>query len=156
MMRIIALVLVIIAPFPALALSCMPPSIEATFERAQTSTDAYVVVHGRLVVDKRKMPRSHPTTQDAPEMTRIPATIIGRSLSDRGFKVPFEREITLEVACFGPWCGGIASGADVLAFIRRDDRGYALGITPCGGDVFVTPQAAMLKKVGQCFKQGQC
>ena len=156
-MRIMTLLLMAIAaPLPALALSCAPPSVDATYEQAQKSPDAYVVVHGRLVVGKRKMPRAGLTTQESPEMTRIPATIMGRSLSNTGFRVPFEREITLEVACFGPWCGSVANGADVLVFLRRDKDGYALGINPCGGDVFVTPHAAMLKQVQRCFKRGQC
>lgn len=121
-----------------------------------SDVSAYVVVHGRLVVGKGKMPRADPTTQEAPKMTRIRAKMMGRSLSKAGFQVPFEREIMLEVACFGPWCGSVANGVDVLAFLRRDKGGYALGINPCGGDVFVAPRATMLKQVERCFKRGQC
>ncbi len=156
MIRILAFVMAAAAPLPVLALSCTPPSVEAAFERVQGSTDTYVVVHGRLVVDKRKMPRSRPKTQEAPHMTRIPASIRGKSLSKAGFQTPFEREITLEVSCFGPWCGAIGSGSDVLAFLRQGEDGYALEINPCGRDVFFTPKPAILKRVGRCFKQGQC
>ncbi|MGJ8615865.1 MAG: hypothetical protein ACSHWS_03430 [Sulfitobacter sp.] len=155
-MRVLALLLALAIPLPAFALSCLAPSVEATYERAHKSPDAYVVVHGRLVVNEHKMPKTGSASQNPPEMTRIPATIRGQSLSKSGFHAPFEQNLTLEVACFGPWCGSVASGADVLAFIRRDTGGYALEINPCGGDVFVNPQPAKLKQVTRCFKRGRC
>lgn len=157
MIRALAILVASIVPFQALALSCVAPSVEATFEQAQSSTDIYVVVHGVLTVDVRKMPRADDVTQQSPPMTRIPAKIKGRSLSKAGFKAPFEKEITLEVACFGPWCGGMGSGEDTLAFLRIDAGGaYVLGINPCGGDVFVMPQIDMLKQVEGCFQRGRC
>ncbi|AXI43845.1 hypothetical protein [Sulfitobacter sp. SK011] len=156
MMRIISFILSLAAPLPALALSCVQPSVVATYERAQESTDAYVVVHGRLVVDQRKFLRAGASSQNPAEMTRIPATIEGRALLKTGFNAPFKRGITLEVACFGPWCESVENGADVLAFLRRDAAGYVLAIDPCGGDVFATPQVAMLKQVERCFRRGQC
>ncbi len=155
-MRMIAIVLALMAPLPASALSCRPPSVTTSFEQAQQSPDSYVVVHGRLTVDERLMPRAEGKGRSGPKRTLIPAAIMGRSLSQAGFKLPFERKITLEVACFGPWCGDIASGTDVLAFLRQEAHGYALMITPCGGDVFVTPPAKMLKQVKTCFRRGQC
>jgi hypothetical protein len=147
----------VIVPLQAAALSCLAPTVEGTFDNAQKSADAYVVVNGELTVDMRKMPRANEITQQSPDMTLIPANIEGHSLSKAGFQTPFKKAITLEVACFGPWCGGMQSGADVLAFLRRDNNGaYALGVNPCGGDVFVTPPPEMLKQVERCFKRGRC
>lgn len=154
-MRILVLVLALVAPLPALALSCVRPSVERTYDWAQKSTDTYVVVYGRLTADGRKMPRVDKLSQEAPKMTRIPAKISGQSLSKSGFRTPFEQKITLDIACFGPWCGSVGNSTEVLAFIKRDSSGYSLAIDPCGGSVFANPQTGMLKQVQRCFR-GQC
>ncbi|MGC1495299.1 MAG: hypothetical protein WA790_05780 [Sulfitobacter sp.] len=155
-MRIIACVLALCAPFPALALSCVAPSVERTYEYAQKSSATYVVVHGKVTFNDRKLPREGSTSQNPPKMTKISATLSGRSLSKSGFSTPFQQAITLEVACFGPWCGSGENGMDVLAFLKKGKGGYTLAIDPCGGEVFVNPQPAKLKKVESCFKRGQC
>ncbi|MGJ8626223.1 MAG: hypothetical protein ACSHXB_04610 [Sulfitobacter sp.] len=154
-MRILIFVLALAAPLPALALSCVRPSVERTYDRAQKSPDAYVVVYGRLTTDGRKMPRADKSSQKAPKMTRIPAMISGQSLSKSGFRTPFDQNITLEVACFGPWCGSVGNSTEVLAFIKRGKNGYTLEIDPCGGNVFASPKPAMLKQAQRCMR-GQC
>ncbi len=155
-MRIVALVLALYAPVPALALSCVAPSVERTYEFAQKSSAAYVVVHGKLTFNERKLPREGSTSQNPPKMTKIPATLSGRSLSKAGFSTPFKQGITLEVSCFGPWCGSGENGMDVLAFVKKGKGGYTLAIDPCGGEVFVNPEPVKLKKVKTCFKRGKC
>ncbi|OAN78536.1 hypothetical protein A8B82_09185 [Sulfitobacter sp. EhC04] len=155
-MRFVALMLALCAPLPALALSCVAPSVERTFHEVNEAKDEYVVVHGRLTLDQRKLPSDGSTQSNPPKMTLVPATLSGTSLSASGFHTPFDKDIMLEVACFGPWCGSVANGADVLAFVRRDGGQYALGINPCGGHVFTPVQPAQLKQVRQCFTGGAC
>ena len=155
-MRIIVFILAMFAPVPALALSCVRPSVERTYSQAQKSSDTYVVVHGRLLFNDRKLPRSGSSSQNPPKLTKIPATLKGRSLTKAGFATPFDRNITLNVACFGPWCGSAGSGMDVLAFIKKGKGGYTLAIDACGGEMFANPTGANLKQVASCFKRGRC
>lgn len=155
-MRIIATLLALVAPLPALALSCVVPSVTNSFQEVQEDPRDYLVVHGRLTLDHKALPGDGRLDQDKPEMTMVPAHLTGKSLTQAGFEVPFEHDITLEVACFGPWCGDAENGTDILAFVRRDDSGYALAINPCGGHQFLNPDAKQLRAVHRCFKDGKC
>ncbi|QFT57948.1 hypothetical protein FIU94_03850 [Sulfitobacter sp. THAF37] len=155
-MRFAALMLAMFAPLPALALSCIAPSVERSYHEVNDAKEEYVVVHGRLTLDTRKLPSDGSLQSNPPKMTKVPATLNGLSLNKSGFQVPFDQDIMLEVACFGPWCGSMANGADVLAFVRRDEGRYALGVNPCGGHVFTPAKPAQLKQVRQCFVGGPC
>lgn len=155
-MRFLVFLIAMMAPMPALALSCVAPSVERTFQKVNDAKEDYIVVHGRLTLDTDTLPKEGTTSSNPPKMTKVPATLTGLSLNRSGFEVPFEHHVTLEVACFGPWCGRVENGVDVLAFVRRDGGRYALGINPCGGHVFAPAQAAQLSKVQQCFNGGTC
>jgi hypothetical protein len=155
-MRFLAFLLAIAAPFQAHALSCLPASVPATYERAQSAAETYVVVHGRLTVENQKKTQKNLPTGAEPKSSRVRGKIIGRSLSKVGFQAPFERDIKVDLICLGPWCGSVASGSDVLVFLKREGGSYILNVGPCGGDVFVNPQPKMLKQAARCFKNGQC
>ena len=143
-------------PLPALALTCLPHSVEATYQRAEKAEESYLVVHGRLTFDAGALPDNGTGTQNPPKMTRVPARLSGMALSKGGFDVPFEQPLTLEVACYGPWCGSAEEG-DVLAFVERSPQdGYLLESNPCGGNLFAAPKPAMLKQVQTCFAGGDC
>jgi hypothetical protein len=156
MIRALLVVFGMLAPLPALALSCMEPSVERSYAQADASEDFYVVVHGRVSLDTKLLPHSRGGETQPPEMTLIQGVLVGKSLSKRGFKLPFDHNITLEVACFGPWCGSIQNGEDVLAFVRKDGEAYVLGVNPCGGDIFSAPKRKALKTVQKCLRSGGC
>ncbi len=155
-MRTFVFLLALLSPFPALALSCVRPSVERTFAEVQAADEAYIVVKGRLTLNARKLPRDGPTTQNPPELTRVPANLIGKSMNASGFVVPFDQTVTLEVSCLGPWCGSVENGQQVLAFVKRTAGQYALSVAPCGGRAFPNPTKANLKKALTCFKDGAC
>lgn len=155
-MRVLALICAVFAPVPALALSCMAPSVVDSYGRYEASEDIYVVVHGRLTLPEKKLPKGLSGDQNPPHMTRVLAKIGGKSLGKSGFTLPFEKDVTLEVACIGPWCGSVRNGEDVLAFLRKDAEGYALEVSPCGGAVFAVPKPAMIKQARQCMIRQNC
>jgi hypothetical protein len=156
MTRIIACALATLAPLPALALSCLPHSVEATYQRAAEAKESYVVVQGRLTFDASALPDNGTGTINPPEETPIPAEISGKALSDGGFDVPFEQPLMLNVLCYGPWCGSAEEG-EVLAFLKRGANGtYMLESNPCGGDLFGSPKPAMVDKVIACFQGADC
>ena len=156
MMRVLAFICALVAPLPAFALSCLAPSVERSFARADAAEERYVVVHGRLTLDAKALPRGGSGEVQPPEMTQVKAVLLGKSLNLEGFKVPFDQEITLEVACFGPWCGSVQNGLDMLAFVRKEGEAYALDVNPCGGSVFGAPQRSMLRAVKTCMRGGDC
>lgn len=155
MIRVLAFLVAICAPWPALALSCAEPSIARGFHAASAAPQTYVVVRGQLSFDEGELPKGM-TDPAPPKQTEIPARITGKSLSMAGFIHHFDREITLEVLCFGPWCGGAVDGMDVLAFVEKADGRYTMSIDPCGGFVFPNPSPDQISAIQQCFRGESC
>ena len=58
MRLIIAAVLTFAMPVQAMALSCIPPSVERSFGYAQEAEEPYVVVTGRVNFDERTLPKT--------------------------------------------------------------------------------------------------
>ena len=139
---------------PALALSCVRPDVAATYLRAAEAEETYIVVHGTLQFNQRKLPKAK--GNESPPTTRIPARMTGKALTKSGFDHEFERNITLEVQCFGPWCGGAGSGETYLAFLQRTGSGYVMVADPCASLSFQNPDPDKLSTVQQCFNGGPC
>lgn len=142
---------------PAFALTCLPHDVARTFQQAAEAEEPYIVVHGALQFDETRLPKMDMANQhQTPPETLIPAQITGKALSHDGFTIPFDRKITLNAQCFGPWCAGATSGADYLAFLEKRADGYRLSVTPCGGFGFGSPSQEMLDTVKACFRGEQC
>jgi hypothetical protein len=139
---------------PALSLSCMRPDVKYSFQQAAEAEETYIVARGTLTFSERKLPEA--VGNDSPPQTLIPAHLKGWGLSDTGFNVEFDQDITLEVLCFGPWCGGAGSGKEYLVFLRKDNDGYTMIADPCASMVFQDPSTEMLDTVAACFKAGAC
>lgn len=154
-MRTAVCLILSLLPLQAAALSCVQPSVTRTYNEVNNAVETYVVVEGRLTLDNRKVPKTDGSNQRPPKMTRVPATLSGKSMSQAGFKTPFEKAITLNIACFAAWCGGAQNGMEVLAFLKKEKGGYSLAIDPCGGHVFAN-QRKLRRDVLRCFQGGAC
>jgi len=142
---------------PALALSCLPPDAARTYQQAAEAEEAYIVVHARLEFDAAALPRTDWQDQAAsPPHTLIPARMTGQALTKTGFDLPFDRPITLDAQCFGPWCAGATPGTSYLAFLKRTEDGYLLALDPCGGMGFADPTPENLRRVETCYSGGIC
>lgn len=155
-MRVLVFLVACMLPVQVAALSCIRPSVERSYAEAAAAKETYVIAQGRLTFNQRKLPRDGDGTRKPAKLTRIDAQLVGKSMTSNGFNVPFDHPVTLEVACYGPWCGRAENGGQVLAFLKRSKGGYALDINPCGGRAFANPKAKMLKQVVQCHKGGNC
>ena len=59
------------------------------------------------------------------------------------------------LSCLGPWCGSVANGTEVLAFLRHGKAGYVLEVEPCGGYVFDNlPEQR--RRVRDCLRGDAC
>lgn len=141
---------------PVLALSCMPPDPARDFERAAKDDKPWVIVHGTVTFDEKKLPnRSGTLNNDAPPRTEIPAYFKGRSLTKNGFLNRFETPVTLTAVCLGPWCGGASSGTEYLAFLLKDGDSYTMSVSPCGGNSYAKPGQDVLDRMTRCMN-GDC
>lgn len=147
-MRFMFLILCFVFPVQAVALSCLPPDIARTYAEAKQSEKLYLVVRGKLSFNEARLPKTDwKNQQDTPENTAIRARLNGQSLGRSGFNTKFASNVTLNVRCFGPWCGGIASGTRVVAFVEKNDSGYSVEITPCGGLTFAEPSNGQIDQL---------
>lgn len=142
---------------PALALSCMAPDVAHTFTALDEQPETFVVVHGTLTFDETLLPVTDWENQDAtPPSTSIPAQLTGQSLTRDGFTAPFDRAITFDAVCFGPWCVSAASGSEVMAFVKYEDGAYVFGLGPCYFTGFFDPDQAMLDTATACMRAEAC
>ena len=72
-MRFLVFLIAMMAPMPALALSCVAPSVERTFHKVNDAKEDYIVVHGRLTLDTDTLPKEGTTSSNPPKMTKVPA-----------------------------------------------------------------------------------
>lgn len=154
-MRMLALIMALCAPLPALALSCMAPTVEQTFTMLLAEGDPHFIVEGRLTFDPTLMPKET-TAVRPPKMTRVPAEISGFGIGGFGSSGFWKHEITLEVLCFGPWCGSLPQNTWTLAFLRETKGSFALVISPCGGHHFVEPTDEQVEAAQRCMRNGTC
>ena len=145
----------VLAAGPALALSCLRPDVARTYNQASEAEQAYVVVSGALRFDETRLPENDGTNNDRRNVT-IPARLEGTSLSRAGFTTPFARDITLEVRCFGPWCGGARSGVEYLVFLEKHGRKLVMVADPCGSWAFPEPSADQVRQVETCIGGLEC
>lgn len=156
MIRALAVVAALV-PGMAQALSCMPHSIEAAYLDAKKSPSKFHVVRGTLTFDMKRLPKVDWNNQMAtPKMTKIRATLSGKSFDGKGFTYPFNSNVTLKVACFGPWCAEPKSGKDVIAFVENGKHGPVVATDPCGGFLFQNPRPDMLRSLRKCHAGGKC
>ncbi len=151
-----SLAIFVVSATQAMALSCLPVDVPASFKRAQEDSAQWIIVKGRLTFDESKLPETDWDRQElTPQKTRIPARFRGKSLTRAGFTNTFKTPLTLEVQCAGPWCAGAASG-EYLAFVRKDAGGYTAIAAPCGGWLFANPTPTQLGQAQQCLTGGPC
>lgn len=135
----------------------MPYTLTDALHSVATSPEGYLAVHGKLTFDTTRLPVTDWENQGAtPALTRIPARIKGKSLTRKGFKNRFNRKITLELHCAGPWCASARSGKTALTFLKQTDQGYTLTIAPCAANAFFDPDRAALEQTKDCYLNGNC
>lgn len=155
MIRALALLLALAAT-EASALSCRVADAGAAFDRASASPSRYAVVNGRAEFDRTLLPhfRYKDPATEAPPSTAIPARVHGQALDTNGFLTPFDRTVTLDVSCLGPWCGTLAPGEPYLMFLELRGDTYALALGPCGDFAFADPKPETLDRIARCFQLG--
>lgn len=152
--RILIAFLVLLTAQPALALSCLRPDAVRLYEMARDSESVFVMVRGRAEVTGPAIDLVPNNTQDQTATTT--AVVSGTMLTSHAFGRDFEREITLEVSCLGPWCGG-TDGLDREQFmaIQITDSDLVLRLGPCGGDV-VNWDRDGERRMLACHRGGTC
>lgn len=137
----------------AVALSCMRPDPVATFNRISEDSAPYYVLYGTLEFDASELPQG--VVNKPREPAPIAAQFRGHGLNRNGFTSRFERGVTLQPVCFGPWCGSEMPGVKSLFFAKLDGDDVIISSDPCGGTTFPEPSRAALDAMTACIN-GNC
>jgi hypothetical protein len=123
----------------------------------EAAAQGAIAVLGRLRFDATRLPRTDWQDQAAtPPVTRLPARLSGHRLGPAGEGPPFDRAITLDIRCLGPWCPQVRSGGRYLAFLTGDEGGPVLVLDPCGGMAIADPSPEVLDRLRACLAGGAC
>ncbi len=138
----------------AQALSCLRPSVQASFAEADSSEAQYVLAVGRVQL----LPgETIPDVGDDPndrEGYSVRARFDGQLAAADGFTEDASFPLTVEVGCAGPWCGGVPLER-VLVFIERRDDANVLVEGPCPMFVLdATPE--VLEGALSCLRGEDC
>ena len=156
-MRTIAAIALATLAGQAQALSCMRPTIPDSFERAAQVPEDIYVLKGSLTFDEDLLPETDMLNQEQ-NPAPIAAHFKGMALNLEGFTTRYARPVTLQPLCFGPWCGGAASGEEAIIFAKAVGDDLVVEANPCGGNIFYnvtrqTEQQAVACINGDCEAQ---
>jgi len=141
----------------ALALSCVRPSIEGSFNNWSTSPDRYYIVSGTLTPAGPLPPIPAPgraiapiDTSDLRGVFRVQGEVLYANQT-----VPLDHYIWVRVGCAGPWCGGFPSTgtSGIMALKQLPDRTLELFSGACPGDIF-GDDAETRSRIEQCLNGG--
>jgi hypothetical protein len=139
----------------AVALSCLPWSHLDAWAAAAESDRTYLVARGTLLFDEGDLPQTDWEDQAAtPPLTRVEAFFSGDQLGRNGFQRPLDAAVTLEVACYGPWCARLPAGVEIIVFLERREGALMLETNPCGG--FALPATTEAERDLQACMRGTC
>lgn len=116
---------------PASALSCLRPSVQASFAQASAAEAQYVLAVGRVSL----LPgETIPTTGDDPNDRQgytVRARFDGHLASATGFDENASFPLSVQVDCAGAWCGGVPVAERLLLFVERREGQNVLVEGPC-------------------------
>ena len=144
----------------AMALSCMRPSIEQSFQGWSEASETYYIVSGTLTPAAPLPPvpsisaanRGNFDTSNLRGVYRVQGEVIGPVTSD-----PIDHYVWVRVGCAGPWCGQfpVAGTSGVMAFKQLPDRTLELRSGACPGSIFADGDGSVKARVQQCMT-GNC
>ncbi|WP_112320309.1 hypothetical protein [Oceanibium sediminis] len=148
---------------PALGLSCLPPNMGESYNRAAAADDVYLLVEGRFSTDAPLPAATPPEPKGGagvpPDRTGAEAVLAfsGRHLGiDRDGDL--EAEVSVSVNCLAVWCGSFPPlDTRVLAFVERTPEGdLRLAVDACPGQVLAAPTDRQINVLRACMANGAC
>ncbi|MEX3017117.1 hypothetical protein [Gymnodinialimonas hymeniacidonis] len=159
MIRLFALLLSVFAAGPAMALSCLQPTVAGAYTNAADSPADYVIGAGSLTLTGPSNPPHGLTMQgdDPNQMVGYtqPARFDGGLFTGADFNNQQTLSVTVDVTCIAAWCGAASPVDYGLLFFRVVNGTYILDEGACPANVFHDVHPGMLQEVIDCH-QGTC
>ncbi len=138
----------------AAALSCVQPTIADSFARAENMPEVVYLLKGTLTFDERLLPETD-MLNEGWTPSPIAARFEGFALNTNGFTTPYNRAVSLQTLCVGPWCGGAASGEEAIIFAKVVGPDLVIEAPACGGTIFYNVTRDMEQQAVACMN-GDC
>ncbi|MEM6308255.1 MAG: hypothetical protein AAF701_09750 [Pseudomonadota bacterium] len=136
-------------------LSCVPPSAQAMYTYADASDTRYLPVVGTFTVSKDTV-QSEQTLEHSHKGNNFTAQFSGKALTQQGFHAPFDTDVSVQIACAGPWCGHLPTDFGMLTLLeQRDDDTYRLLLGPCALAT-LPARKDYVQAFVRCHKGGPC
>ena len=142
----------------AVALSCIEPDVERSFNRWVDSEDTYYIGVGSLkpLDALQKIPNRFLTQGSNDNDTPITARYqFSGELLDGERGHPADLQITVNITCAGPWCGGFPKEGEsgLMALRGTGILNLTLDMHACPGSIF---PAGTKGRIQQCIRDGRC
>ncbi|MEM9108370.1 MAG: hypothetical protein AAGC96_22245 [Pseudomonadota bacterium] len=154
MRTLISALLVCLSAGQATALSCMRPDVATTFNQMNAVPEDVYVLRGILTFDEGLLPQGVVNEERNPEP--IPARFVGKGLTLDGFTARFESPVIVQSLCFGPWCGAVGAGDEIITFAKVLGDKIVVEVDPCGSTVFYEPTQSMVEDLKSCIRGDIC
>lgn len=143
----------------AMALSCMRPSIETSYQWWSDAPERYYIISATLtpagplppVPSMAAANTADIDTSNLRGVYRVQGEVLYGAQA-----VPLDHYIWVRVGCAGPWCGSFptAGTSGVMALKQLPDRTLELFSGACPGDIFSDPDGTVKARVQQCMTGG--
>lgn len=146
-----SLLLTIVAQ-PAIALSCLQPTIEQAFLDARDAQEIYVPVLGRFEGFARR-----PEPKDnRPEDRSFTARFVGQAVTTRVIGPRIDVTVQVNENCIASWCPAVVPGVEMLTFLEKSGEDYIFNINACGGNAFANPTRETVNQLRTCLRDMDC
>jgi hypothetical protein len=136
---------------PVSALSCMQPNITETFNSLADAPETYILALGTVTQTGPQQPLA-----DGREGYRFAAHLTGMQVTQSGFDLPLDTDVEVQIACFDPWCGSVATDQQLIAFVQTSDTGLTIAGDLCAFTVFAQPSPATIQQAESCAAGQNC
>ena len=156
MHRLILVLICLLMPGLAQALSCARPDFARSFDEFHAAPERYWLVYGTIAP---AAPLPEVKAKDGAEeaVFTAPFHLDGQRLTGHGLSGRMSTAIKVEVGCWLEWCGGFPDlPQKTLMFLREDADGLVLSIGPCGGPFHHGATRAQVDVMDRCISKGAC
>ncbi len=140
----------------AIPLSCMEANMAQRFIWAKEASDNYVIVKGKMRVDKASKKTLSKDSESDSELFGYRARIAGQSLSKQGFASRFTSPVTVELSCFHGWCGNVPDARERIYFLKKKKNRYIKLASPCDFSTESTASPENIRILQSCISGGPC
>lgn len=152
MKRILIVIVASLIGSQASALSCMQADIASSYLGAVASDERYAILVGQITYN-----RGNYSKEELEEGVDIPAQFVGRQLGRNSYSTPLTQDMTVNVGCFGPWCGYVNDSPNMISFVQiRDDGSYHLVGSPCPGSQYPADDPEIWRTLQMCLNGREC